>query len=112
MPPARRRTKTLAPLNRNIHFYRADTGTDPSGQPVPLNVAAVLAAVHALPFASRQKGGRYIEMADGEDLCAWVDPGAGPQRLRLARLRRNALPQAEMAGALSAVTLASGAALY
>ena len=79
---------------------------------MPLDVDAVLAAVEALPFAPSERGGRYLPQADGEDLCAWVDASVFPQRLRLARLRRNALPQAEMAGNLSDVTLARGAALY
>jgi hypothetical protein len=79
---------------------------------VPLDVDAVLTAVAALPFAPRDRGGRYLPQADGEDLCAWVDADVFPHRLRLARLRRNALPQAEMAGELSDVRLARGAALY
>lgn len=112
MPPRSRRSPGPPTVDRSIHFYRADTGTGEDGRPTPLDVDAVLAAVEALPFAPRDRGGRYLPQADGEDLCAWVDAGVSPQRLRLARLRRNALPQAEMAGRLSDVTLARGAALY
>lgn len=110
--PPRRRPADPPTVARNIHFFRADTGTGDDGRPVRLDIDAVLAAVDSLPFAPVDHGGRYLPQADGEDLCAWVDAGASPQRLRLARLRRNALPQAEMAGRLSDVALASGAALY
>lgn len=110
--PSRSRRTGPPTVDRSIHFYRADTGTGEDGRPIPLDVDEVLAAVEALPFAARDRGGRYLPQADGEDLCAWVDSAASPQRLRLARLRRNALPQAEMSGALSDVTLARGAALY
>jgi hypothetical protein len=101
-----------ATIDRSIHFYRADTGSDDTGRPLPLDVDETLAAVEALPFVPLEQGGRYLAQPEGEDLCAWVDATARPQRLRLARLRRNALPQSEMGGRLSAVRLAAGAALY
>lgn len=99
-------------MERSIHFYRADTGYGADGRPLPLDVDAALTAIHALPFTPSSEGGRYLAQNDGEDLCAWVDAEAAPKRLRLARLRRNALPQAELAGQLSDVALARGAALY
>lgn len=111
MPPRRRRSAQPT-VERSIHFYRADTGYGDDGRPLPLDVDAVLGAVHALPFTPSDQGGRYLAQNDGEDLCAWVDAEVAPKRLRLARLRRNALPQAEMAGQLSDVALARGAALY
>jgi len=110
--PPRRRTGAFQTVTRNIHFYRADTGYGEDGHLVPLDVDAVLTAVHSRPFTPSDLGGRYLAQDDGEDLCAWVDAEASPQRLRLARLRRDALPQAEMAGQLSDVALARGAALY
>lgn len=100
-------------VNRRVYFYRADAGIDETGRPLPLRVDAVLAAVDSLPFKPKGDGGRYLPLGDDGDLCAWVDdPDTEPRRLRLARLRRNALPQSEAGGLLTPVELAAGAALY
>lgn len=98
-------------VTRSIHFYRADTGQDDAGRPLPLDVTATLSAVHTLPWRRERDGGRYIEVG-GDDLCAWVDAPARPQRVRFARIRRSALPQSELAGQLTPVQLGQGAGLY
>jgi hypothetical protein len=98
---------------RSIYFYRADTGTDVSGAPRPLDISAELKAVHDRPFAGTAASGRYVNVL-GDDLCVFVDsnPAQLPQRVRLARIRRSDVPQSELGGQLTPVALPEGAGLY
>jgi hypothetical protein len=100
-------------IQRSIYFYRADTGADAAGRPRPLDLSGELKAVHQLPFTAAASGGRYVGVL-GDDLCVYVDsdPGDELQRVRLARIRRSDLPQAELQGQLTPLTLPAGAGLY
>jgi hypothetical protein len=107
-----RSARPVPSVERRIHFYRADTGHDETGLPIPLDLQGDLRAVHAMAYGPRDQGGRYLTQADGEDLTLWVDdhtPGA--QRVRFARLRRNGLPQTESGGTLTPLVLGAGEAL-
>lgn len=108
MPPPRPRR---APeTQRNIYFFRADAGADSAGRPLPLILDADLERLNALGFVSTN--GRYQDRPDGDVLCGWVDRATAPQRMRLATVRRSALPSVERAGQLSPLALQRGGGLY
>lgn len=93
--PRARRARRHTDLERYIHFYRADCGTDKQGKRVPFDPSAALARIDKLAFASfARAGGRYYE-EDDNVYCCWVD---SPKRAQFAVIRRDALPTVEETG--------------
>jgi hypothetical protein len=94
-------------VSRNIHFFRADCGTDDDGSPIAFAPRRMLEHINGLSFTS---GGRYFE--DGENTyCLWVDGVAPPVHLRFAVIRREGLPFVEENGILSALQIPDAAGL-
>lgn len=106
------RTKNGAPptLERKIHFYRADTGVDGGGRPLPFDPAPALTAIAGLPFADGPAG-RYMVGDDGNAVCVWPGGGRALQTLRFCQIRRTGLPQLEQAGTVSDLNIAADAGL-
>lgn len=96
--PRQRRTPTV---ERKIYFYRADVGVDDGGRRLSFDPAPTLTHVDGLAFDAQ---GRYWETAE-HITCCWVDSADPPQKLRLATVRRSALPQVEDHGTVSALQL-------
>lgn len=99
---ARRIPRERPTVERKIYFYRINAGTDSSGRPRLFDVRPVLNHIESLPFTP---DGRYLAVFDGNSLCCWVDNHNSPQKLRIANVRRNGLPQIESAGNLSPLNL-------
>ncbi len=93
---------------RNIYFYRANAGLQPSGQPVAVNLSSALRKLNTLACVD---GGRYRPHEDDSVVCSWVD-SIPEQRMRLATIRRSGLPLIEEAGDLTGLSLASNQGLY
>lgn len=112
MPPSKRSSSrsSLPESERRIHFYRADGGSDDQGRPIRVDVTAALQRLHQIPFTPAS--GRYLDVGDGQSLCGWVDTGTTYTRMRLATIRRSALPQAEESGVLTSLSLGQRAGLY
>ena len=75
-------------VERKIYFYRADAGRDEAGRPRELAITQIAQALSGLPFAG---GERYLETADGNALCCWVDRQRPLQRIRFGTIRRLSL---------------------
>jgi hypothetical protein len=95
-------------LERNIHFYSSFCGTDESGKPVLYKQGAALAFIDKLPFTDQStSGGRYFR--DQVNVyCCWID---SPNKLRFAVIRRDAFPQVEEEGLVSALNVPATAGL-
>jgi hypothetical protein len=93
--PSRGRRRA-EPAKRSVHFFRIDRGADDTGVPIAVDLHAALQKVHGLPFRDAVVGGRYVTSGDA-DQCAWIDEVGEICRIRFANVRRNALPQAEVA---------------
>ena len=89
-------------IERKIHFYLANSGADQTGRSLPFDARTVLPHLDNLPFA---EDGRYLPVADGVVTCCWVDPARQHPRMRLASIRRSALPLVEQGGALQPLTI-------
>ena len=95
---------TLGTLERKIYFFRADIGTDESGQPLTFDPAPALDVIDSLPFTNDAHG-RYEFDADGNALSVRRHHTASNVTLQFGRVRRNGLPQLEQAGNISDLVL-------
>ena len=84
-------------MERRIHFYEVDVGSDTKGRPLPFDFAAAIGTIRALQF-SEERLGRYEDEGDGNVLCAFPDETDQNDTLRFCRIRRNGLPQLEQQG--------------
>lgn len=87
-------------VERTIHFYRPVRSDNR-----PFDPGCALTAVDDLPPADR-----YADYGDGVITC-WVDQRHANQRARVARIRRQDLPQVEEKGKLQDLELAEEAGL-
>ena len=97
-------------LERKIHFYRANIGSDAGGRPLPFDPAPALKVVYKLPFADGPAS-RYLVDDDGNAICVWPGGSGAQQRLRFCQIRRTGFPQLEQAGAVSDLDIAANAGL-
>jgi hypothetical protein len=72
------------------------------------DLIAGLGQVNSLDFDA---AGRYWDTPDGNSFCVWIDQLAPSVHLRIGMVRRNALPDVERLGRLSALRLAENAGL-
>ncbi|HEY6731545.1 MAG TPA: hypothetical protein VI039_11020 [Solirubrobacterales bacterium] len=107
MPQPKKGSKSNT-LERNIHFYRSFCGTNEAGKPLLYKQGPALATINKLPFTDHAAaGGRYFR--DEENVyCCWVD---SPNHLRFAVIRRDAFPQVEEEGLVSALNVPATAGL-
>jgi len=94
-------------LMRNIHFFRADCGTDEFDEPIAFEPRRMLEHIDGLQFVP---GERYFEL-DDTIYCVWVDKASAPARMRFAIVRREGLPFVEEGGQLAALNIADNAGL-
>ena len=94
-------------VKRNIYFYRANVGTDGSGQPLPFDITPALQNIHGLPFSPT---GRYLDDGDNR-LCCWVDRDTPQQRFRFVQIRRSDLPLVENQGHLTDLAISQDSGL-
>ena len=99
---ARRRPPARARVERKIYFYRIEVPGGNGGGRATFDLAPVLEYIDGLPFTS---DGRYLEAAERNATCCWVDRGRPPHRLRMANVRRSGLPQVERGGRLSRLNI-------
>ena len=107
MPQPRRGSKRNE-LERKIHFYRADCGQDEAGKPLAYKHGPALAHIAKLPFTDHKAGGRYFEDEDNV-YCSWVEKD--PNKIRFAVIRRDAFPQLEEEGKVTALNVPANAGL-
>ena len=98
-------------LERTIHFYRADIGTDASGSPLPFDPAPALSVIEALPYTSNDDG-RYLFDEEGNALSLRRHSAVNPTTVIFGRVRRNGLPQVEQSGTITDLTLGPDSGLW
>jgi hypothetical protein len=103
------RRQRRATLERKIHFFRASLGLTGGGQPRQLQVGTLLPRMGRLRFNS---SGVYQNVGEGNVLGVWIDRTQGVGRMRIATIRRTALPMVEENGRLSALAIGQSAGLY
>ena len=99
-------------VERKIHFYRVDIGADAGGRPLPFDPLPALNVIGSLSF-DKSDAGRYEVGDDGNALCVTRLDTSSQTRIKVefGRMRRNALPQQEMAGSVTDLNLAPNAGL-
>lgn len=96
-------------LQRKIHFFRAIVGTTASGRPRPLNLVTLLPRTGRLRF---EPSGVYQDIGEGNVVGVWIDRTQGIGRMRIATIRRTALPMVEDNGSLNPLAIGQTAGLY
>ena len=97
-------------VERKIYFFRADIGSEESGQLLSFDPSPALNVIDHLPFTN-DDGGRYEFDSDGNALCL-LDHRLGLNPfVRFCRVRRTGLPQLEQAGQITDLDLASDTGL-
>jgi hypothetical protein len=99
---------TRPDVERKIYFYRANAGVENNGRRKLFRLAQVLDRLDALSFDS---GDNYLQFADGNATCCWIDRKQPHQRLRFGLSRRVGLPQLETTGRVTALRIAAAAGL-
>lgn len=85
---------------RKIHFYRVDAGYDEGGNPLSYDPTEALTLLRTLDYQDMEDSGPYLDTADGNALCCWVDSLVARHRLRYVRIRRTGLPSLLQGGLL------------
>ena len=98
-------------LERTIHFYRADIGTDDSGVLLPFDPVPALSAIAGLPY-SDDGNGKYMPDSDGNVLVLRTDAAFGSDTVTFGRVRRTGLPQVEQAGSITDLSIAPDSGLF
>lgn len=107
VPQPKKGSKSNA-LERNIHFYQSFCGTDEAGKPTLYKHAPAVTLIGKLPFTDFDaNGGRYFRDQDNV-YCSWVESSS---RLRFAVIRRDAFPQVEQEGLVTALNVPATAGL-
>lgn len=96
-------------VDRRIFFFRVDVGFDPGSVPIEYDPIPTLQLISGLGWD--EQDGRYWHDEEGKVTCCWVDRIDPPQRMRLANIRRDALPAVEAGGQLSLLNLPEGSGL-
>lgn len=94
-------------VERKIHFYRVEGQRDEDGNLLPYDPVPILNHINTLPEDTE----RRLDRGDGNSSFCWVHRQTAPQRLRLATVRRSALPSVETRGRISFLPLDSDAGL-
>ena len=94
-------------VERKIHFYRVEGKRDDDGHLLPYDPVPVLDRIVSLPEETE----RRLDRGDGNSSFCWIHSRAAPQKLRLATVRRTALPSLETRGRISFLELAEDAGL-
>ncbi len=97
-------------VERKIHFYRVEGERDDEGNLLPYDPVPVLDRINSLPEDTE----RRLDRGDGNSSMCWVHratPSQRFERLRLATVRRSALPSVESRGRISFLDLAEDAGL-
>lgn len=94
-------------VDRKIHFYRVEGKRDDEGNLLPYDPVPVLDYIDGLS----QAADRRLDLGDGNSSFCWVHSRTAPQRLRLATVRRSALPSVETRGQVSFLDLDEDAGL-
>lgn len=102
--PPKKRT-----ITRKVFFYRVNAGVhSDTGTPREVDFGPTVRRVRELPFTT---DGRYLDTAEGKQICCWPDTSQPPYRIRLANIRRGQYPPVENAGEFSPLVLGAGRGL-
>lgn len=97
-------------IERDIHFYRVDTGYDESGKPNSFDPMPVFEHVDKLGWKDERRGNRYWDN-DGKVTGCWVHDPKMPCKITLGTIRRTDLPLMENQGELSPLEIPEKAGL-
>jgi hypothetical protein len=92
-------------IARRVHFFRLDPGRK-DNRAVPIDLDAVVREIDDIPVGPD----RYLDYGD-DRLLVLVDRRAAPQRVRIVRTRQTDIPQRELGGHLTGITLREGEGL-
>ncbi len=92
---AKKKARGITTVDRKIHFYRMDCGSDDSGRPRLFDPQPALKHIDSLSFDN----GRYMAGSGGNDTAVWVDVGSPHIRVKIGDVRRSGLPAIERRGA-------------
>ena len=104
---AKKKARGVTTVDRKIHFYRIDCGSDDSGKPKPFDAKPALKHIDGLSFDN----GRYMAGLGGNDTAVWLDAVSPYIRVKIGDVRRSGLPAIERRGALSPLKLPDGAGI-
>ncbi len=94
-------------VERTIYFYKLAAG---NGHP-EIKYEDLIKATEEINNLQWDADGRYMEIADGDSICAWCDQMRPQIRLKLGVKRKNALPDIEDRGNLTPLDLDDNAGL-
>lgn len=106
-----RRQQNLLHIQRSIHFYRVDAGNDEDGKPIVFDPTEILNALDGLDYQDLATAGPFLDSADGNAFCCWVDKIDAPQRMRYVRIRKTGLPSLLQSGTLGPLNIPLDAGL-
>jgi hypothetical protein len=99
-----------ASVDREIHFYRVNTGYDASGQPIAFDPVPTLTHINKLKWIKVDPKGRYWKDYEREIAC-WVDSKQMPFKIKLGNIRRDDFPQVEQGGQTTPLEMPEDASL-
>jgi hypothetical protein len=93
-------------IERRIHFYRADCGTDDAGKRIAFEPAKALEYIGDLPFDLNEGAESRYHTEDTNTYCCWVE---SLRLVQFAVIRRDALPTIEEKGNRTPLSLSDAA---
>ena len=100
----------VATIEREIHFYRVDTGFDLSGKPKSFNPTPTFEHIEKLKWKDTGNGSRYWD-DNGKIVGCWVHNTSMPCKITLGSIRRTDLPLIEIQGEVSPLEISDKAGL-
>lgn len=95
-------------IERQIYFYRVDTGYDNSGKPIPFNPIPTIEHVDKLDWSLK---GRYWKDENEKLIACWIDSKQMPCKIRLGSIRRSDFPQVEEQGEITPLEISEKSGL-
>jgi len=95
-------------IDREIYFYRVDTGYNNSNKPIPFNPIPTFEHIDKLDWSLN---GRYWKDDNEKIIACWVDNKQLPLKIRLGSIRRSDFPQVEEQGEITPLEISDRSGL-